>query len=179
MSDMKHNYEIYLIEAPGYWYVGSTTIGAAKRFAQHRGFKSNTSLLSKKMREMGSAVFCQVVVERAYGDPIEAEALWYDFYKAHDSRQTLNGRRPGSWDGTAKRGHVVSEATRLKISNSLAGRTGCRKGAIHTPEALAKMSAAQRAERFNCGTCEMVTNAGCLQKHQNSTGHEGRIPCAA
>lgn len=210
---MMHNYEIYLITTPGYWYVGSTIKGAQKRFAQHLGGKkSGAPRLQKKIRELGLDAFQLTIVERAKGDPIEAEQRWYDFYLAHDARQTLNGKRPGGFDGwnfgipnspehrakigaahrgmkrtpetgqrisAAKMGHSVSEEARQKISAALTGRVGVRLGATQTEESKAKMSATQRAERFGCGDCEMVTNAGCLQKHQNSTGHQGRIPCAA
>ena len=201
------DYEIYLITTPGYWYVGSTIHGAAKRFREHMGGKkSGASLLKAKVAELGIAAFKQTVVETSFGNPIEAEQKWYDFYLAHDARHSLNRRRPGGFDGwntgipsspehrakigafhlgrkrpletgrkisAAKMGHTVSQEARDKISESLTGREGVRKGAIHTAEAIAKMSATQRSERWQCAECEMVTNAGCLAKHQNTSGHTG------
>lgn len=139
---MDFPYEIYLITAPGYWYVGSASgkSSASKRFRQHlTGVKSGARMLSLKIKELGSDAFRQTVVERGVGDPIQAEQNWYDFYLSHDARQTLNGRRPGKWDGFML-GREITPEHRAKLSAA----AKLRPGIPHTPEAKAKMSAFQK-----------------------------------
>lgn len=164
------NYEIYLITAPGYWYVGSTRIGAARRLAVHRRGAGGAKYLYAKMDELGVGAFGQTVVESSEGDQIEAEQRWYDFYIGHDSRQTLNGKRPGGWDGhDAWSGRERSAETRAKISASLTGRERsaehCAKisagktGKVHGPpseETKAKMSAAHKGRKRSPETCAKI-----------------------
>jgi hypothetical protein len=122
MSDMKHNYEIYLIEAPGYWYVGSTTIGAERRFQRHLSGRGRAPELWAKIQALGGGVFKQQILEEDQGDPIEAEQRWYDWYLVNDPRESLNGRRPGGWDGFSRAGHSLTEEHKIKIGLANKGR---------------------------------------------------------
>jgi hypothetical protein len=144
-------YVVYLITTPGFWYAGSTTIGAKKRFKQHMGSggQSGAPLLVAKVKELGSDAFHQTIVERGSGDPLEAEQRWYDFYLAHDARQTLNGKRPDSWDGSF-RGKTHTPEAKAKISAATIGNTR-GKGIVFTPERLAKMSAAAKGNTHTKG----------------------------
>jgi hypothetical protein len=144
-------YEIYLITAPGYWYVGSTTVGAAIRLRQHVSGSSGAKKLYAKIQELGVEAFHQVVVEASVGNPIEAEQRWYDFYKAHDARQTLNGKRPSGWDGyMLEHGH--SEDTKRRIGDALRGRA-------QSPELIAKRSAALIGHSISEETRAKINNA--------------------
>src|ERR1035437_4003318 len=89
------DYEIYLITTPGYWYVGATIRRSTNRLAEPLAGRGNAPKLWGKIQELGKDFFHQVVVEQGIGNPITAEQNWYDFYFAHDARQTLNGARPG------------------------------------------------------------------------------------
>ncbi len=137
---MDSRYEIYLITAPGYWYVGSTTRGAARRWREHlAGSHSNARYLQAAMRELGKDVFHQTVVESGVGDPIAAEQRWYDFFKNHDARQTLNGKRPaGEWTNSS---YERTPEVRAKISASLMGHH-YNRGIPKSPEHRAKLSEA-------------------------------------
>jgi hypothetical protein len=87
-------YEVYLIGNRNHWYVGSTNRDAMTRFKELT-YGTNPSPVRAKLRELGPDAFELTVLERSStGDPIEAEARWYDWYLAHDPRQTLNGHRP-------------------------------------------------------------------------------------
>jgi len=149
------HYEIYLLTAPGYWYVGSTTIGTQHRFARHLAGHSNAPILWKKIQELGSDAFSVITLEGERGDPIEAEQRWYDWYLANDPRQTLNGKRPDGWDNSMRgklhtpetkakmsashRGHPVSPETRAKMQKANRGKTV-------TSETRAKISAAKKGQ---------------------------------
>lgn len=169
---MSNGYEIYVIESGDYWYVGSTTRGAQKRRQEHYRGHGRAPLLAAKIQELGSAAFQQTVLEQDHGDPIEGEQRWYDWYLANDSRQTLNGKRPDSWDGSRRGTHHTPEArakmsasslgkpspnkgkstpaaTRAKISASLRGQPSANKGVPKTPEHRAKLSAAMQGKTWS------------------------------
>jgi group I intron endonuclease len=137
------HYEIYLLTAPGYWYVGSTTIGARNRFKLHASGQGHAPILKAKIQELGWEAFSSTILEQDNGDPIEAEQRWYDWYLANDSRQTLNGKRPGSW-GSGMKGKTHSPEARAKVSK--AQQQIPHVGRPHTAEAKAKMSAARKGQ---------------------------------
>jgi hypothetical protein len=185
------DYEVYLITAPGYWYVGSTTRGAQRRFKEHlSGANSHAPRLTAKVRSLGQNAFQQIIVEAGYGDPIEAERRWYDFYITHDARHTLNSRPPGGWPDNL--GRVRPERERAKISASMKGRqqtaehkanvraalvgktTGRPKGYRHTAASKAKMSAAMQSLSVEC-ECGMRSRPGPLGQHIRATGHQRKI----
>jgi len=137
---MDRDFEIYLITAPRYWYIGSTTRGASLRFSEHlRGPHSHAPLLQAAIRELGIEAFHQTVVQQRHGNPIEAEQRWYDFYKDHDARQTLNGKRPaGEWTNSS---YERTPEVRAKISATLMGHS-YNRGIPKSAEHRAKLSAA-------------------------------------
>ena len=130
-------FEVYLITAPGYWYIGSTIIGATKRFNQHLAGYSGAPRLWEKIKELGTDSFRQVVVERGYGNPLESERAWFDFYLANDARKSLQVQRPGGWAPEVNTGRIPSEETRSRMSIA-------RMGLKRSPAQRAKMSAAQK-----------------------------------
>lgn len=181
------DYEVYLIETSLYWYVGSTTIGSDARWDRHRSGHGNAHLLTAKIKDLGPEAFDHRVLEQDCGHPIKAERRWYDWYLAHDPRQSLNGRAPGGWsDRTGKthppevrskisaalKGHILSTATRAKISKS-------RQGQLHTPSTRSKMSAtmlssevqAKLKQRYACECGSNYTPSG-LARHCKATGHQ-------
>jgi hypothetical protein len=142
------SYEIYLITAPGYWYVGSTTRGADERFKEHKRGKSIP--FHAQMREIGVDNFSMVVLESGTGDPLAAERGWYDLYaESEDHGSTLNARRPSGWPemtpevcakiAATKTGVLLSETHKRNIGLSSRGRA-C------SPETRAKMSAAHKGK---------------------------------
>jgi hypothetical protein len=150
-------FAVYLIEAPGCWYVGSTKIGAHKRFRQHmRGWGSPSPLLAKKVAEFGPDAFTLTVLDNAATDRFEAERYWYDCMLDEHAGETLNSHRPGSYpeptpDRNAKiahthRGHKHTPETRAKIgaANKIAqlGNTN-RRGKKASPETVERNRAAQ------------------------------------
>src|ERR1035437_5464371 len=173
-------YEIYLITTPGYWYVGSSTKKAAFRFKQHMSGQGKAPKLWAKIQDRGKDSFQQVVVERGVGDPIEAEQKWYDFYSTHDARESLNGKRPGGWDGyvpseedrentrqralgnTYSVGLKRSPETRAKISEAHKGRT-------MTPEWRAKIGAAGMGRVDSPETTEKRRQSGLGRTHSSET----------
>jgi hypothetical protein len=134
------NGEIYLIDSSDYWYVGSTTRGCERRFKEHIAGYDPYSLVQAKIQELGAEAFSFTVVEVTEENPIEVEQRWYDWYLANDPRQTLNGRRPGLWDGW-NRGKSPSLTTRAKQSIAMTGKPGPRKGKTLSAETRAKISA--------------------------------------
>jgi hypothetical protein len=172
-------YEIYLIENDSFWYVGSTTRGAQRRFKEHRAGYDPYSLVQAKIRDLGPESFSFRVIECAQGDPIEAETRWYDWYLTHDSRQTLNGKRPGNWDGW-NRGKSPSIATRAKQSVTMTGKPGPRKGKTLTPETRAKISASltgkkQSPETIAKRSAALKGHPGYWQGKELSEEHRANI----
>jgi hypothetical protein len=167
------SFEIYLIFTSDYWYVGSTTVSAQKRRKAHEAGYGRAPLLASKMQELGPQAFSLTILEEGYGDPIEAEQRWYDWYLTNDPRQTLNMKRPDSFDGwnrgkspsqetrvkisQAKQGHTVSEEARAKISIASKGKpksethraalSAAHQGKTHTAATRAKMSATRRGKK--------------------------------
>jgi len=136
--------------------------GAHGRFAKHLSGHGRAPLLAAKIQELGSDAFKQIILEQDHGDPIEAEQRWYDWYLTNDPRQTLNGRRPGSWDGYG------------------AGRTPWNKGQPRSPETLAKMSATKKGHSTSPETRRKLSEARQGQQHTSetkakiSTAHKGK-----
>ena len=139
MTDVK--YDIYLIEAPGLWYVGSTTIGVSNRFHQHLT-RRKAPILGSKIIELGPEAFTVTTLERGFGNPLLAEQRWYDVMMAEDVRQTMNCRRPGGWP-TPPRGRKHTPEAIAKIKAARAVQPPNRLGIKHTPETRAKMSASR------------------------------------
>ena len=144
-------YEIYLITAPGYWYIGSTTVGAKTRLHQHLAGWSGAKKLTAKIKMLGEDAFQMTVVEKGNGNPIEAEQRWYDFYiSIFGSHTSLNGKRPSNWDGyMLEHGHT--EDTKLKISAALKGRP-------QSSELIAKRSAALMGHATSAETRAKISN---------------------
>lgn len=152
----KKPYEIYIIASEDYWYVGSASgkTTATKRFTAHLKGKGRAYLLWGAIQKLGASSFTQKILEKGVGNPVEAEQKWYDWYLANDSRNTLNGRRPGAWDGhihsaielekmrQAQIGRRHTLESREKMSAWQIGRTPPNKGVPHTIEARIKMSQA-------------------------------------
>lgn len=134
-------YEIYLIHSRDYWYVGSTTRGAIKRRNEHYAGRGRAPLLKAKIRELGSEAFSFRVLEVGMGDPIQAEQKWYDWKLTTDVRQSLNSKRPDSWDGW-NRGKPFSSEAREKMSLAHAGK----KRSPHSAETLEKMSRTKKGK---------------------------------
>jgi hypothetical protein len=124
------DFEIYLITAPGYWYVGSTRVGHQKRFAQHKKPRSGCIRLREKMTELGSDAFSIQLLEKGIGDPLGAEASWYERCLEELPGTTLNSRRPGAYP-------EKSLAGRERIAEAARQRTGWH----HSEEAKKKIAA--------------------------------------
>jgi hypothetical protein len=177
---------VYVITAPGFWYVGSTIRGAQLRFEEHMmGRNSNTVKLRQLVEQLGRCAFQQHVLERGQGNPIAAEQRWYDWYLANDIGETLNGKRPSGWP-------LPNPESNARRSASLQGHPNWSPKR-HTAEARAHMSASLMGNtnsvgrtpwnkgqhysvphlrtRAACGDCGLVTNRGALQRHLNATGH--------
>jgi hypothetical protein len=84
VKEASARFEIYLIEGPGCWYVGSTFKTTEQRFPEHiraaRRGKVNTRL-ARKMRELGPENFRVRVLEVGHGDPGPVEQHWIDRYE--------------------------------------------------------------------------------------------------
>jgi hypothetical protein len=59
-------YEVYLIRAPGYWYVGSTTRGYEKRFQEHMRFSSSYSMRTA-VNKLGADAFTVKLLQQGTG----------------------------------------------------------------------------------------------------------------
>jgi hypothetical protein len=225
---MTQCYEIYLITAPGYWYVGSTKVGYKKRFKQHLTGHGRAPLLWDKILQLGKEAFHISLLESSVDDRFQSERGWYEYHMVQGVGQSLNSRRPGEYPehtlesraklsairkgkpGTphtdawklersqARKGYVVLEETKEKISATLTGRT-------LTPEHCAVLQALMTSERrvqigdklrgrklpsehrdkviqtltansirVECDECDLVTTPGPFVHHQNRTGHTGR-----
>lgn len=202
-------YEIYVIESIDYWYVGSAILprsSAVKRFERHvSGKGSGTAFLHSKIVELGEEHFSCTVVESRFGDHIAAEREWYDSYLADDPRATLNGRRPGAWDGqhrpetcakisASNKGRVISADLRLAASLRVKGSTKA-PCAEETKEKISQslqghpvgqttkrkqsIIAIQtgRSPSMDIVECEcgLITKVGPLARHIKATGHQ-QIP---
>jgi hypothetical protein len=120
-------YEIYLLSAPGFWYVGSTSIGVERRLQRHLSGRGGAKKLYAKIQELGAAAFTLTVVERARGNPTEAEQCWYDFFVSVGSGQPLQ-QRPGGYPDRA-------------------GKPAWNRGISPTPETVAKRQASWAATK--------------------------------
>lgn len=156
---MGEKYEIYLLTIPGYWYIGSTARGASHRLSRHLNGSAGADQLHKKIKEVGKNHVSMTVVEKGDYGRYESEQAWYDFYFAHDARQTLNGRRPCDWGGGFDGKHHTPE-TREKMSQAAIGRKNTLEqnakisqakqgnktwlGKTHTPESKVKISIAKK-----------------------------------
>lgn len=118
-------YEVYLLTAPGYWYIGSTKIGAEKRFLQHLAGRGGGRTLYEKLQELGRNAFTQTVLEEGFGNPTEAEQRWYDKYLSDDPGESLNGKRPGGYPRNS----------------------GWNRGVSPSPDTIAKRQATWKANR--------------------------------
>jgi hypothetical protein len=155
-------YEIYLITGPECWYVGSTTVGAQKRFERHMTGKGGAPRLKAKVAELGPEAFQQIIIEEDFGDPIEAEQRWYDWYLANDLRQTLNAKRPDSWDGFS-RGKSLTPQHRRHISEANMGR-------VPTPETRIRLSEGHKGISPSSDTKAKLSAANKGKK--NALGHK-------
>ena len=169
---MQRSYEIYVIESDAHWYIGSASgkHNAAYRFKMHCAGHGNARQLYSKLQELGVECFQQTVLESGYGDPIEAEQRWYEWYVANDPRQTLNLRSPSHWGeprphtpeelqkmSDARQGYRATPETRRKMSEAQKGRifsdehrakiSAAKKGHPTSPETRAKISAALLRKR--------------------------------
>ena len=195
-------YEIYLVENDEFWYVGSTTIGVAARWERHVKGRGRAPLLFAKIQELGQDAFLWRVLEEGIGNPIEAEQRWYDTFLESETRQMLNGKRPGGWDGYSRLGQTLTEEHKQRIGDANRGRKhsdsframrrSMMLGNIPAPGTRAKLAEktrlamqdperrslslrALRENKVKCGGCELVTYVGPLAGHQKATGHTRRI----
>lgn len=175
--------QIYLIESEDYWYVGSTSVGIQKRFRQHQNGYGDAHLLYDAMQS-SSGTFTISLLEEVL-DRVEGERRWYDWYRANDSRRTLNGRRPCSWDGGWKgkrhsmatrskmsdsaRGHTVADASRQKISEASKGNKKW-VGKTHTEASKRKISQSKKGKPIGPFTQE--------HKDRISAGLRGHVVSA-
>ena len=151
------SYEIYLIEAVGFWYIGSTTIGAQERFHQHLS-RRLAPLLGSKITELGEEAFSITIVDSGVGNPIKAEQKWYDHYLSNDFRETLNSRRPGGWPNPPTGYHHTPEAI-TKIKEARFRQAPNRLGIKHTEETKAKMSIAHQDHLVSAETRDKISAA--------------------
>ena len=151
-------YEIYLIEGPGCWYVGSTTRGAKLRFEEHMRGKSGAPKLNGRVAYLGSEAFTVSVLETGAGEPLPAEQHWYDIGIVTDSRECLNVLRPG-WG----QGSLVPSEVRARISETLKGRVPWNKGLTTSATTRAKQSAAKKGKSHSA---EWVANQAAAQRGQ-------------
>lgn len=191
-------YEIYVIDSPRHWYVGAAygvTSSAAKRFDAHVKGRGGARQLADAINVHGPEFFTQAIVETGFGDPIAAEAAWYDKLLAVETRRCLNGMRPGRLNGHTPR---MSDEHRAKISASKKGKPlGAGAGHFfpHSEESKQKMSDAHKgvslslAHRANigaaskgkpsgstrtlveCKDCDLVTTPLAYGNHRKATGH--------
>lgn len=155
------DYAIYVITSTDYWYVGSSA-GAhsspERRFAAHLNGYGGAPLLHERIMDIGPAVFELEVLERGYGDPIAAEARWFDLGLATETRKCLNRRRPGITDGYWLN-HELTRAHRAHIGAALRGRRRspltsvararislALRGRPHAPEHVRKVADANRGQ---------------------------------
>jgi hypothetical protein len=203
---MQRSYEIYVIESDAHWYVGSASgkHDAAHRFKMHYAGHGNARQLYSKLQELGVECFQQTVLESGYGDPIEAEQRWYEWYVANDPRQTLNLRSPSHWGeprphtpeelqkmSDARQGYRASPETCQKMREAMQGRkitwgakiSAAKRGHHHTDETKAKLRAAHLGRktgrppiRVACQDCDMVTVAPAMGRYMKTSGHRGHRP---
>jgi len=171
-------YKIYLVSAPGYWYVGQTRRTLAQRFRDHKRPDNGCGRLRDKMQELGSDAFTIELLQEVTRDAHEAELRWYRYLIENGRGQTLNGCTPGAYpDPTPERNAKISashtgmrhtEASRAKMSAQRKGRkmsseSSTKKrvamqgkqnalGYLHTPEAIAKIAAASRGRTHTPAT---------------------------
>lgn len=171
------SYEIYLIEGPDCWYVGSTVRGAHKRFAEHMRSQGHAPLLEQQLSELGVDAFTLTILDDNAADRIEAERYWYDCMLDEHAGQTLNSHRPWTFaEPTPERN--------AKISAS-------KKGVPQSPEHRAKIGEVQRGRKQSIET--RAKRSAALKGHSNwgpikhteetkakmSKSHRGRHPTEA
>ncbi len=134
-------FEVYCATSPsGKRYVGLTSRGEAFRWAEHRGAaRSGSDLpLYKAIRKYGAQAFRRTILERMTTEAgaKRAEQLWI---------KELGTFAPGGYNLTAggdgMLGHVHTPEARAKISAAQVGRVHPMLGYQHTPETRARMSA--------------------------------------
>jgi len=178
---MNVSYEIYLITTPGYWYVGSSfgkLPSSGRRFNQHMSGRGCAPKLWAKIQEIGKGSFKQTVVEKGSGNPIEAESRWYDFYLAHDARETLNLCRPTD-SGMLGRHHTEETKEKIRKGNlgkrntpeAIARMREIHKGFTHSLESRAKMSVRMMGNNWNLG--KVLPKETRIKM---SESHKGKIP---
>ena len=172
-------YNIYLIASPEHWYVGSAfgkQSSPSRRFEKHASGKGRAPALWEAIQEFGVDYFSQSILETGFGDPIVAEARWYDHHQATDPRKCLNMKRPDGWDGASRMlGKERSTETRQKISAALTGHQ-------HSEETKAKIGATSTGRIPSLETRQKISSAltGRVRTPEHcaqiSASKKGRIP---
>jgi hypothetical protein len=110
--------DIYLLTAPGYWYVGSTQTGLARRFQRHLHGQGGAPLVKERVQELGRGVWQIALLEGAVPDRLEAERRWYDYHLATQPGQTLNFHRPGAYPSQSLIGNTRASGGKGRIFSS-------------------------------------------------------------
>lgn len=190
-------YEIYLIEGPGCWYVGSTKIGAQKRFHQHMRGEGHSPRLAQKVAKLGPNAFTLTILDGNAEDRLDAERYWYDCLLDEHTGCTLNSHRPGSYPeptpernaklSDAHRGKVLTPEHRAKISLTQTGKkrssaaiaktTAANMGKKRTLEFCRANAERQKGKPVKANAtiwtcvCGRSFNPGNLARHRKATGH--------
>lgn len=170
-------------------YVGQTVQPLNKRWAlhKHQSLKRNRPLY-RAMRKYGLSNFSIDIIEEL-PDSTNQELLnqkeceWivklnsmvpqgYNLTSGGDGKYYLSAETKARIS-TSKQGHQVSEETRKKISETLTGRPGVRRGAIHTDEAKAKISQAGMGRTASDATKQRMKEAHKGAKAYNAK----RVQC--
>lgn len=135
-------------------YIGQTVCLISKRWKEHRCSTKNTPLYSA-MRKHGTdnfkiEVICTAIKPEHLNELEQYFIKLYDCLVPNGYNLTTGGdstfsrsEHTKNLQSLAAQGHKVSQETRDKISKSLMGRPGARRGTKHTDEARQKISAVQ------------------------------------
>jgi group I intron endonuclease len=156
-------------------YIGQTVMTLARRWSQHSTSKKNSPMYNA-FRKYGREAFTIEAICSALS-PEHLNELEQYFIKKYDCLVPKGYNLTSGGDSAFTRsqetkdqqrdsmlGHTVSEETRAKISATLMGRPGVRKGMTHTDEAKAKISAAQTGRKLSEAT-----------KAKMSAAHKARL----
>jgi len=126
------------------------------------GYFGSGKYIKRAIQKYGIENFTKRVLDHGTAEQcfrIESEIVNDTFIKRKDTYNISLGGRGGNLGEKVNRkkslslkGHVISEETKAKISKAHKGKKGNRKGAKHTDEAKAKLSASIAAKGGHGGT---------------------------
>lgn len=161
-------------------YIGQTITTLAKRWSQHTTSTKNSPMYNA-FRKYGIENFKIEIICSAL-EPTYLNELEQYFIKYYNSMSpkgynlTSGGNSAFSRSEESRKkqrnamlGHTVSQETRKKISTTLIGRPGIRKGATHTDEAKIKISQAQTGRKLSDETKQKMSKTHKFRLALNSS----------